>query len=185
MAHAYDFTVYGMPAREPPAAPQRGNWTLERVALMRKLWLEGLSASQIARELTGVTRNAVIGKVHRIGLAARNMPSRPEYYPKPPRQTRSRISVAPRFNPTPAKPLTLELHEIAALPPANPALSVMALEHTHCRFPIGDPQAHDFAFCGRGRVIGKPYCADHCRLTYTPTTGRRDKGLKRLAEWVG
>src|SRR5918999_5304444 len=47
------------------------NWTDERVELLKKLWADGLSASQIAAELGGITRNAVIGKVHRLGLSGR------------------------------------------------------------------------------------------------------------------
>jgi len=52
-------------------------WTDERVDVLKKLWLEGLSASQIAKQLGGVTRNAVIGKVHRLGLSGREAPSQP------------------------------------------------------------------------------------------------------------
>src|ERR1700690_1424134 len=54
------------------------NWTDDRVEQLKNLWTEGLSASQIARALGGVTRNAVIGKVHRLGLAGRASPSRAE-----------------------------------------------------------------------------------------------------------
>ena len=53
------------------------SWTDERVAALKKLWLDGLSASQIAKQLGGVTRNAVIGKVHRLGLSGRAAPSQP------------------------------------------------------------------------------------------------------------
>src|SRR5579872_6738633 len=52
-------------------------WTDERVELLKKLWQDGLSASQIAKQLGGVTRNAVIGKVHRLGLSGRAAPSKP------------------------------------------------------------------------------------------------------------
>ncbi len=52
-------------------------WNDERVATLRKLWTDGLSASQIAKQLGGVTRNAVIGKVHRLGLAGRPRPRVP------------------------------------------------------------------------------------------------------------
>src|SRR4051812_9430640 len=54
-----------------------GGWTDDRVASLKKLWLEGLSASQIAKQLGGVTRNAVIGKVHRLGLSGRATPAAP------------------------------------------------------------------------------------------------------------
>src|SRR5215475_6768251 len=65
-------------------------WTDERVELLKKLWQDGLSASQIAKQLGGVTRNAVIGKVHRLGLAGRATPSRPAKRPMrmAPRQVR-------------------------------------------------------------------------------------------------
>ena len=53
------------------------SWTDERVSTLKKLWLDGLSASQIAKQLGGVTRNAVIGKVHRLGLSGRAAPSQP------------------------------------------------------------------------------------------------------------
>src|SRR5262252_3759409 len=75
-------------------------WTEERVALLKKLWLEGLSASQIAKQLGGVTRNAVIGKVHRLGLSGRATPSQPPRpafkTPRPPRPATSSSSLAPR-----------------------------------------------------------------------------------------
>src|SRR4051794_16711890 len=74
-------------------------WTEERVGLLKKLWLEGLSASQIAKQLGGVTRNAVIGKVHRLGLSGRATPSQPPRpafkTPRPPRPATS-PSLAPR-----------------------------------------------------------------------------------------
>src|SRR3569833_4431146 len=63
------------------------NWTDDRVEQLKNLWTEGLSASQIARALGGVTRNAVIGKVHRLGLAGRASPSRSE---------RPRLPMAPK-----------------------------------------------------------------------------------------
>ncbi len=53
------------------------SWTEERMTVLKKLWAEGHSASQIAKQLGGVTRNAVIGKVHRLGLSGRSTPSRP------------------------------------------------------------------------------------------------------------
>src|SRR5450432_4285790 len=70
-------------------------WTDERVELLKKLWQDGLSASQIAKQLGGVTRNAVIGKVHRLGLSGRATPSKPARTVfKAPRPTRP-VSAAP------------------------------------------------------------------------------------------
>jgi GcrA cell cycle regulator len=69
------------------------SWTDERVSALKKLWAEGHSASQIAKQLGGVTRNAVIGKVHRLGLSGRATPSRP--VKRPPRLARPKPRVLP------------------------------------------------------------------------------------------
>ncbi len=72
-----------------PVNTQLLNWSDDRVEQLKNLWTEGLSASQIARALGGVTRNAVIGKVHRLGLAGRASPSRTE---------RPRLPMAPKVS---------------------------------------------------------------------------------------
>ena len=143
-------------------------WTDERVTLLRKLWAEGLSASQIAKQLGGVTRNAVIGKVHRLGLAGRATPSRPAK--RPVRTARPRVMgpSAPRLR----MPSTMPTVVIPDLEPMKledgKAANVLTLNESMCKFPIGDPTDPDFAFCGRGSS-GGPYCADHARLAYQPS----------------
>jgi GcrA cell cycle regulator len=76
------------------------SWTDERVSTLKKLWLDGLSASQIAKQLGGVTRNAVIGKVHRLGLSGRAAPSQPARpafkAPRPARPAAQAMPSAPR-----------------------------------------------------------------------------------------
>lgn len=148
-------------------------WTEERVALLKKLWAEGHSASQIAKQVGGVTRNAVIGKVHRLGLAGRATPSRPAKRPARPRQQRSQLPMAPRVRP----------HSIYAPPVLTVVLdplrfedgsvaTVLTLKEGMCKFPIGDPTDAAFAFCGRTACMG-PYCGDHARLAYQPSQARR------------
>ena len=78
------------------------SWTEERVEVLKKLWAEGHSASQIAKQLGGVTRNAVIGKVHRLGLSGRATPSRP--VKRPPRLARPK----PRIQQTGTAPVAAE-----------------------------------------------------------------------------
>ena len=147
-------------------------WTEERVALLRKLWTEGLSASQIAKQLGGVTRNAVIGKVHRLGLAGRATPSRPAK--RPVRLARPRIigPSAPRLRPASLAPSVF----IPQLEPLRNEdgkfATVLTLNEQMCKFPIGDPNEADFAFCGRASSCG-PYCADHARLAYQPSQARK------------
>ncbi len=141
-------------------------WTDERVELLKKLWTEGLSASQIARQLGDVTRNAVIGKVHRLGLSGRGSPSRSERpravtVPKP---TVKPVFIKPMI--VEKKPVVLENGEYA---------TVMTLKENMCKWPIGDPASPDFRFCGHKTMPGSPYCEAHARLAYQPVDRRRQK----------
>jgi GcrA cell cycle regulator len=137
----------------------QANWTDERVEQLKSLWTEGLSASQIARAMGGVTRNAVIGKVHRLGLAGRVAPAPNEHahIQPPPR-------IAPRAQTTP--PSQTE-EEPVALDDGNFA-TVLTISDHMCRWPIGDPSDGEFHFCGRKVKPGSPYCEAHARKAYQP-----------------
>jgi len=145
----------------------QANWTDERVEQLKNLWTEGLSASQIARALGGVTRNAVIGKVHRLGLAGRASPSRVE---RPRITSTPRVSIRAHVPPTPIieeDPLTLDDGNYA---------TVLTINDRMCRWPIGDPSDNEFHFCGRKPKVGSPYCEAHARKAYQPQQQqRRDK----------
>lgn len=147
-------------------------WNEERVALLRKLWTEGLSASQIAKQLGGVTRNAVIGKVHRLGLAGRATPSRPAKRPVRPARPRVMSPTAPRMRLASSMPMVV----IPELEPLRfedgRTATVLTLNESMCKYPIGDPAEAGFAFCGRA-APGGPYCQDHARLTYQPSQSRK------------
>ena len=132
-------------------------WTEERVEQLKGLWNEGLSASQIARALGGVSRNAVIGKVHRLGLAGRAAPARSE---RPRAQRRAAIHAAP------ALPEVIEEDPIK-LDDGNFA-TVLTITDRMCHWPIGDPSEHEFHFCGRKPRPGSPYCEAHARKAYQP-----------------
>src|SRR4030081_1642272 len=127
-------------------------WTDERVEQLKALWTEGLSASQIARVLGGVTRNAVIGKVHRLGLAGRAGPARSER----PRSAVTGRSVAHVAAPPPEiieeDPVVLEDGRFA---------TVLTINDRMCRWPIGDPAENEFHFCGREPRLCSPYCKHH------------------------
>src|ERR1700683_4208969 len=125
-------------------------WSDERVELWKKLWLDGLSASQIAKQLGGVTRNAVIGKVHRLGLAGRASPSRSE---------RPRLPMAPKTQNVRAHapPVPVVEEDPLQLDDGNFA-TVLTISDRMCRWPIGDPAATDFHFCGRSPKSGSHYC---------------------------
>jgi GcrA cell cycle regulator len=162
-------------------------WTDERVETLKKLWLDGLSASQIAKQLGGVTRNAVIGKVHRLGLSGRAAPSHPSRTtfkaPRPPR---------PISMPQP-RPRTAALEQrpahAAAVPAPRPVpyvegpgtATVLTLGAHMCKWPIGDPSSDDFTFCGRRAGEEGPYCIDHARMAYQPPqTGKKKNSVSEL-----
>ncbi len=159
------------------------SWTDERVELLKKLWAEGLSASQIAAQLGGVTRNAVIGKVHRLSLSGRAKPASSGPRPRKPRTssphrapTRSYVSgnTALKQNPNPAPrrlPAPVPIEDIVV--PISLNVSLMALSDQMCKWPIGDPSTEDFHFCGHRNFNGLPYCEYHCRLAYQPANDRR------------
>ncbi|MFC5342920.1 GcrA family cell cycle regulator (plasmid) [Brevundimonas staleyi] len=148
-------------------------WTEDRVDSLKKLWIDGLSASQIARQLGGgVTRNAVIGKVHRLGLTGRAEPSRPRRAaPMPPRpgrvaQARPRTSPPPRpVPPPPARPAAARFDPALALDGTATAATLGA--HM-CKWPIGDPGSDAFRFCGRPAPNRDPYCPEHRRVGCQP-----------------
>jgi GcrA cell cycle regulator len=164
-------------------------WTEDRVATLSKLWADGLSASQIAKQLGGVTRNAVIGKVHRLGLSGRAKPSRP----KPAKTaTASRPKAAPKAarptaKATPtvakAKPSKAVSLPVSQEPPleAKPLhdgsfATILTLTDHMCKFPIGDPSAEEFRFCGRKTDPDEPYCKAHSMVAYQPSRRRNSSG---------
>ncbi len=178
------------------------SWTDERVETLKTMWGEGKSASQIAKELGGVTRNAVIGKVHRLGLSNRTggagkapAKDKPAETAKP----RARAETAPAAAPAePAKPIPPRRLIVPAgqpLPPQPSAneispealakvneiekkakkISLMELTERTCKWPVGDPATADFWFCGLPVQTGKPYCEAHVGVAFQPMSSRRDR----------
>ena len=142
-------------------------WTDERVEQLKSLWTEGLSASQIARALGGVTRNAVIGKVHRLGLAGRATPTRSD---------RPRLPSAPKVMTRTYMPPPPVVEEEPVTFDDGNHVTVLTINDRMCRWPIGDPSENDFHFCGRKPKSGSPYCEAHARKAYQPQQPRRDRG---------
>ena len=160
------------------------SWTEDRVGALKKLWLEGQSASQIAKQLGGgVTRNAVIGKVHRLGLSGRAAPSQPAratFRPSRPR---------PAAQPTQAPSAPRRIEAVQPRPAAAPSVpapmpdlpgtaTVMTLGAHMCKWPIGDPSSNEFSFCGRRSSEGV-YCVEHARVAYQPQVKRGATDLAR------
>lgn len=158
------------------------SWTDERVELLRKLWSDGLSASQVAAELgPGITRNAVIGKIHRLGLAerAKTVSAQRPRVAKAPRQAQPRMNgasshgnLALAFAP---HALTAPRHapEEEVVIPMSERVTLMELRESMCRWPMGDPTSAEFRFCGAKSGGVGPYCAYHARVAYQPAQDRR------------
>jgi GcrA cell cycle regulator len=152
-------------------------WTDERVELLKKLWLDGLSASQIAKQLGGVTRNAVIGKVHRLGLSGRatpSQPSRPSF--KTPRPPRPITHATPRRMEPRPQPMTAPVYFVEEPGSAT----VLTLGAHMCKWPIGDPATDGFTFCGRRSDGDGPYCVNHARIAYQPQQPRKRSAVSEL-----
>lgn len=163
------------------------SWTDERVELLKQLWLDGKSASQISSALgAGLTRNAVIGKVHRLGLAGR--PKSPAS-PAQPRQHRPRVaghrpaglSPSPRVRTIGNTALALardfdvdaaaQVDEGVVLP-MSLRVTIVELKEAMCKWPLGDPTTSEFRYCG-ATSIASPYCAYHARIAYQPSQDKR------------
>ena len=150
-------------------------WTDERVETLKKLWLEGLSASQIAKQLGGVTRNAVIGKVHRLGLSGRAAPSQPQRSVfRAPRPARVPVAAAPAPRRPVAQPVAPTLPVIRSEEPGS--ATVLTLGAHMCKWPIGDPATDNFSFCGRRSNEDGPYCHEHAMIAYQPQPTRTKRG---------
>lgn len=154
-------------------------WTEDRIETLRRLWGQGMSASQIADILGGVTRNAVIGKLHRL--------DRPERIKAPAKPVTAKVARAPRpARLQAARPASMLVETDApratfrAEEPGS--ATFLNLEAHMCRWPIGDPCGDDFSFCG-GAIVHGPYCASHSALAYrpkAPTAAQLTQQLKRV-----
>jgi len=161
-------------------------WTDEKVKLLVQYWESGQSITQIGKQL-GMTRNAVVGKAHRIGLAKRASPILRSEKPAQPRVAAASHGAAQHGSgqhapaaPAP-RPTTVRVRDEAAMPHAphshgpsqgnqlTPALLAALTPTTgpRCKWPIGDPKTADFDFCDHVALPGKPYCASHCAQAYT------------------
>lgn len=132
-------------------------WTDEKVAQLKALWNDGLSCSEIAKRIGAASRNAVIGKRLRLGLPERT-PSKPQAGAKLVRSATSKAP--PKFRTSATRVYVMQPPK--ALPSRAPEGPGLATIHTltpkSCRWPIGDPGADDFTFCGQPRVEGLSYC---------------------------
>jgi GcrA cell cycle regulator len=156
-------------------------WAEETVMRLRELWDEGHSTTEIGRRL-GVSKNAIVGKAHRLDLAARPSPIKrgASSGSQPARQPRAVPKLAdmvplPSCAPTPSQAASPARREPrpARAPRVEPRNLVVSRTQTCC-WPIGTPGHRDFRCCDAPALVGKPYCEDHANQAYRPLR-RRDE----------
>ena len=144
------------------------SWNEEKVAKLKELWGKGNTASQIAEIIGGISRNAVIGKAHRLNLSAKiktrssntnnNLkPNQDEYKIKSKKGKRNKF-----------KSLIIEKD----FEPENPK-QLEELDENSCKWPIGHPDEKTFYFCGRSSLKDFSYCKLHILYAYQPK-GKKD-----------
>jgi len=140
-------------------------WTPERIKVLIALWEEGLPTSEIGRRLD-VTKNAVVGKVHRLGLKKRQSPIRQSAAassaPAQPKKTKKVVA------PTPA---------VSAKLPSGDVVRLEELTNAMCCWPEGEPGTPDFYFCGKQAVQDKPYCEAHCARAYVKVSKDKKRAV--------
>lgn len=158
------------------------SWTDERITELRRLNELGLSCSRMAVELSTaedkLSRNAVIGKMHRLGMTGNrsktptveNRRPKPKHRPKPREKFKPSVRLSPDLadlNPVPVI--------IDDGPPENP-VALLDLQNHHCRYPYGEGAA--ILFCGKPTAdftAGIVYCAGHARMAYQRPQPRRER----------
>lgn len=145
------------------------DWSDEVIERLRAFWAEGHSTAEIGRRL-GVTKNAVVGKVHRLSLTPRPSPIQ-----------RGAPGAAPRNAPPPLAPMAQPVPEMIVPPPPRPqAAPLRPVSRTAggrvipCCWPIGEPGTRSFHFCDADSAAGKPYCMHHAALAYVKVRDRRE-----------
>lgn len=174
------------------------NWTDERVERLKKLWADGLSASQIAAQLGGVSRNAVIGKVHRLNLPGRAKSGgqasvrtkRTTAAPRAPNYAGRTASTAQTARPVDRSSGgaalkqdmdvdAVAVEEIDTRPmddvvvPISRRLTLIELSERTCKWPVGDPLQEGFHFCGNDSGDASPYCGYHAKMAFQPSSERK------------
>lgn len=141
-------------------------WTEENIVKLKELWESGCSASHIAQRFGSVTRNAVLGKVHRLGLPKRQLMEAPKQRRVPSPRRRPTVSLRPVFGP-PVQPEKFEAREVA-IDPLH--LNLLELKPKSCRYAYGE---RPYTFCGHKTAGPLSYCAVHARIVYQPARKKR------------
>ncbi len=154
------------------------DWTAEAIERLKALWAEGHSTAEIGRRM-GISKNAVVGKAHRLSLPARPSPIRREAMASTPRPVQPRAPrppVAPRSTLPPMVATPVAVVPVAQPAPQPPVVRAFPrLSSTRsCCWPIGEPGQPGFRFCSAEAIVSKPYCPEHAAVAYVKARDRRE-----------
>lgn len=150
-------------------------WTDEAVEELKKMWDKGMTTGQIAKVLN-VTKNSIIGKVHRLCLTARPSPIKKSNNSTSEKKTTK--AVKSPINATNNKPVaentSKKIKKDAPIEPSKPVqpiveetnIPLVKLDNHTCRWPLGDPRDDEFCFCGKRIKTGQTYCEEHAAVAY-------------------
>ena len=144
------------------------SWTPEKVDKLKELWSKGHTASQIAEMLGDTTRNAVIGKAHRLDLEAR-APSKQSATPRSRDNKQIKRTAAPTSRKAKFQSILLDKN----FEPENPK-SLEDLTESTCKWPVGHPNEEKFYFCGRKPEGEFPYCKLHVLYAFQPKGSKEE-----------
>lgn len=146
-------------------------WTEEMVEGLRQMWLEGLTANEIAKKL-GVSKNSIVGKVHRLCLKARPSPIKKKEEDAAPVAAvveEATIETPEEILPEENVPV-MEVKTPKKVHKGAHHVKLMELDSHTCRWPLGDPRDEDFCFCGKKVRMGQTYCEEHANMAYVKAT---------------
>jgi GcrA cell cycle regulator len=160
-------------------------WTDETIARLRELWAEGHSTAEIGRRM-GISKNAVVGKAHRLNLVARPSPIRRDGEGAAPRPVVVRrvtgptlppLAAAAPMAPAPpaARPMAAHARAEAPKPHAVRPVPMYTPRPQSCCWPLGEPGTRSFRFCDAVAIPGKPYCGEHAAIAYVKVRDRREE----------
>ena len=155
-------------------------WTEQMVEDLRTMWKQGMTTAEIGKKLN-VTKNSIVGKVHRLGLSGRPSPIKKKDEDAAESKAETSAAVQPAAEAKPAvssakstgkaEKFVAESRPSASSAAKNDAakkgmVSLVDLDNHTCRWPLGDPKDENFHFCGRKVKIGQTYCEEHANIAY-------------------
>ena len=149
-------------------------WTEQMVEELRKMWKEGLTTGEIGKRLN-VSKNSIVGKVHRLGLSGRPSPIKKKEEDQV-KTVAPEKPAKPEADPVPAPARKKPETELKASPATAPkaysashncgSVRLTELDNHTCRWPVGDPKDENFHFCGKKVRLGQTYCEEHSAQAY-------------------